>query len=117
MANDSTYLLSDKPECNIKQIEDDGYILLSCESRANPEDVTFGWRKENETIAEEDFEQEGLISELRLEPSPESFGTYFCYVNNSVGPGEPCEIDVQGEMMDRQAEKKIDTSGGMLTYK
>ena len=91
-----TRATTDKPECAIKQSEDDGYILLTCEALANPEDVTFGWRKENETITEDDFEHDGLASKMRLDPTPESFGTYFCYVNNSVGQGVPCEIDVQG---------------------
>ena len=31
--------ISDKPECAIQQSEDDGEIILACESSANPEDV------------------------------------------------------------------------------
>ena len=86
----------DKPECNIKQSEDDGAILLTCESSANPEDVTFAWFRGNESLVDAEVNNVGLVSVLTLEASAENFGTYYCYVNNSVGAGEPCEIDLQG---------------------
>ena len=38
----------------------------------------------------------GLESSIKLGLNQESFGTYYCYVNNSVGLGVPCEIDIQG---------------------
>ncbi|XP_059086618.1 uncharacterized protein LOC131883222 isoform X2 [Tigriopus californicus] len=85
-----------KPECQIEQNEDDGYIVLTCEALANPEEVTFGWHRVNATVLDEDVTSNGLISQVRLDPSPDNFGTYYCYVNNSIGAGQPCEIDVQG---------------------
>lgn len=87
----------DKPECQIEQNEDDGYIVLTCEALANPEEVTFGWHRVNATVLDEDVTSNGLISQVRLDPSPDNFGTYYCYVNNSIGAGQPCEIDVQGK--------------------
>ncbi|TRY71608.1 hypothetical protein TCAL_03134, partial [Tigriopus californicus] len=86
-----------KPECQIEQNEDDGYIVLTCEALANPEEVTFGWHRVNATVLDEDVTSNGLISQVRLDPSPDNFGTYYCYVNNSIGAGQPCEIDVQGK--------------------
>ena len=90
------FLRTDKPECNIKQSEDDGAILLTCESSANPEDVTFAWFRGNESLVDAEVNNVGLVSVLTPEASAENFGTYYCYVNNSVGAGEPCEIDLQG---------------------
>ncbi|CAB4061167.1 unnamed protein product [Lepeophtheirus salmonis] len=61
-----------KPECVIKQCDEDG----------------------NETI--KGAEVDGLNSYLRLDPVEENFGLYYCYVNNSMGEGFPCELEVEG---------------------
>jgi hypothetical protein len=91
----SSLTISVKPECNIRQSDDSDYIVLDCEALANPDLVTFAWRRGNETLTDAAV-TDGLVSSLKLPASAESFGTYFCYVNNSVGRGAPCEIDVQG---------------------
>ncbi|XP_071742756.1 hemicentin-1 isoform X9 [Lepeophtheirus salmonis] len=83
-----------KPECVIKQCDEDGYLQLTCESVANPTDVLFKWKKGNETI--KGAEVDGLNSYLRLDPVEENFGLYYCYVNNSMGEGFPCELEVEG---------------------
>ena len=36
-----------------------------------------------------------VIHLIRIGLSPDDLGTYYCFVNNSVGLGGPCEIDIQ----------------------
>lgn len=96
--------VSDKPECTIRQTDEDGQILLLCEADANPTDVTFMWKRVNESIPDSEVVSE-LVSAIRLDAVPESFGTYYCYVNNTLGRGSPCEIDVQGEKILRVGRK------------
>ncbi|KAK8735479.1 hypothetical protein OTU49_005409, partial [Cherax quadricarinatus] len=53
------------------------------------------WRMLNETLTSE-VTSEGLESRLRLPATAASLGTYYCYVNNTIGESIPCEIDVTG---------------------
>ena len=85
-----------KPDCSIRQEKFEDKILLTCVSDANPDQVTFSWKKGNETFDSEAMTVNGLKSSIKLGLNQESFGTYYCYVNNSVGLGVPCEIDIQG---------------------
>ena len=85
-----------KPECLIRQTEDDGQLLLTCEAMGNPGDLVFGWTKGNDSMTLTGFTVDGMISTFALDAHEDSFGTYFCHANNSMGPGYPCEIDVQG---------------------
>ncbi|KAK8735476.1 hypothetical protein OTU49_005409, partial [Cherax quadricarinatus] len=55
------------------------------------------WRMLNETLTSE-VTSEGLESRLRLPATAASLGTYYCYVNNTIGESIPCEIDVTGIM-------------------
>ena len=91
-------LSTDAPECKIRQTEKDGEYLLICEVDAVPDDVTFTWRVDNQTVIE-GIRTEGRVSTLTVLPGTRDFGTYYCHVNNSVGAGVPCEIDVTGEIM------------------
>ena len=84
-----------KPECTIHQQKLEDKILLTCESDANPEQVSFLWRRGNESFDGE-TENVGMRSSIKLGLQQESFGTYYCFVNNTVGLGVPCEIDIQG---------------------
>ena len=113
-------LPADKPDCKIKQSEDDGRILLTCVADANPADVSFVWKVGNETTRRDiseaedgDFfiERGSLTSTLSLEATPDSFGTYFCYVNNSMGRGSPCEIDLTSKGTSNCGNKKIPIFG------
>ena len=81
----------------IRQTEAEGEYLLLCEADAVPDDVTFTWRFDNVTLTER-IRTEGSVSTLTVRPGSRDFGTYSCHVNNSVGAGVPCEIDVAGEM-------------------
>lgn len=54
------------------------------------------WRLLNETLTDH-VTSKGLTSFLRLPATAESRGTYYCYVNNTIGESIPCEIDVTGE--------------------
>ncbi len=89
-----------RPDCAIAQEDDDGDILLTCEARANPEEVAFSWQRvggnETATLSDDLYTVDGLKSVLRLDSSADSFGTYYCHVSNSMGKGTPCDMDVQG---------------------
>ncbi|CAG2058341.1 unnamed protein product [Timema podura] len=84
-----------KPQCGITQSDQDGKLVLVCTADANPTDVDFTWRikNENDTI-EENIEKRGLQSFLTLDTYVETFRTYLCFANNSVGMSIPCERDV-----------------------
>lgn len=84
-----------KPECTIRQSKGDDEILLTCEADANPDTVSFFWKKGNASFSGP-VSDEGLHSTAHIELLQESFGTYYCYVNNTIGQGIPCEIDIQG---------------------
>ncbi|XP_063885393.1 B-cell receptor CD22-like isoform X4 [Scylla paramamosain] len=92
-----------KPECKIDREDggsgEDAHILLICRAAANPEEVAFRWRLLNETLTQ-DITSEGLESRLRLPATSESLGTYYCYVNNTLGESIPCEIDVTEKLAD-----------------
>lgn len=90
----------DKPECGITQTELDGSPALVCTAHANPKEVTFTWRVKglNETPDDiNNIQQHGMQSYLILDSGVDTFRTYLCYANNSVGISIPCERDVAGE--------------------
>nr|XP_053643781.1 hemicentin-1-like [Cherax quadricarinatus] len=99
MTSTSTFDILFKPECKIDRQDggsgEDAHILLICRAAANPEEVVFRWRMLNETLTSE-VTSEGLESRLRLPATAASLGTYYCYVNNTIGESIPCEIDVTG---------------------
>ena len=84
-----------RPECSIHQEKFEDKILLTCESDANPDEVSFLWKKGNESY-EGEVATAGLASSIQLGLMQQSFGTYYCFVNNSIGQSIPCEIDIQG---------------------
>uniref|UniRef100_A0A2P2I4X8 Neural cell adhesion molecule 1-like n=1 Tax=Hirondellea gigas TaxID=1518452 RepID=A0A2P2I4X8_9CRUS len=90
-----------KPECAIDRQDegngDNAKIILYCRAAANPDDVDFRWRFGNESLIE-DVRNKGMESRLTLPASASSLGTYYCYVNNTIGESIPCEIDVTGIM-------------------
>ena len=89
-----------RPECRIQQEKGDDVVVLRCTADSNPAAVSFVWRRDNETWegAVETGTAEGGAAEtvIRVAVSQENLGTYHCYVNNTVGLGVPCEIDIQG---------------------
>ena len=109
-----------RPECQISQEKSDdgdsdegedgaGGIRLICMAEANPPEVSFQWRRGNGSAAA-DFDGEAvtlskgrqqssvlvLNTGLQQQGGEGNFGTFQCYVNNSLGLGLPCEMDVQG---------------------
>lgn len=86
------------PSCTIETVEYDGVSTLECTAHANPQDVTFTWKikGDNDTLEGSLMSQKGVKGYLKLDPNVESFRTYQCFVNNSVGISAPCERDVTG---------------------
>ncbi|XP_017770206.1 PREDICTED: LOW QUALITY PROTEIN: uncharacterized protein LOC108557968 [Nicrophorus vespilloides] len=84
------------PSCTIETVEYDGVSTLECTAHANPQDVTFTWKikGDNDTLEGSLMSQKGVKGYLKLDPNVESFRTYQCFVNNSVGISAPCERDV-----------------------
>ena len=91
---------ADKPECSVMQIENEDEIQLSCVAKSNPtEGVTFGWIRTGGNQSQyltDGIKKAGLTSFLTLNLHEDNFGKYICQANNTVGPGVPCEIEVQG---------------------
>jgi len=89
-----------KPECEIFQEKDEEEIVLTCKASSNPSQVSFVWRRENESWAESTaaaaVQTSEMASTIRIPLASENLGTYLCFVNNTVGLGAPCEIDLQG---------------------
>ncbi|XP_037073327.1 titin-like [Pollicipes pollicipes] len=73
------------PECSIGQMEQDWRVpaRLHGRRRARRRDLHLALRQRDADGADPDR-------------GHRHFGTYYCLVNNSIGPGLPCEIDVAG---------------------
>ena len=92
-------------------------VVLICESIANPDQVFFEWRKNNNETVTEGIENHGLESTLTLDLDSENLGDYFCYVSNSVGEGIPCVGDVQSNFMKIARFLRIQRSNFKLKFK
>lgn len=99
--NTIIHFFTDKPECAITQTDHDGSPALVCTAHANPKEVTFTWRVKGMNETPDDMnsvQQHGLQSYLILDSGVDTFRTYLCYANNSVGVSIPCERDVAGKL-------------------
>jgi len=67
-----------------------------CEVNANPGVVDFQWMLDNSTYTEK-IASKGLTSSITLIASPEYFGKYKCFANNSIGMSAPCERVISGK--------------------
>ena len=65
-------LFLDKPECTIRQSKGDDEILMTCEVDANPDAVSFYWKKGNSSFSGQ-VNDEGLHSTAHIELVQESF--------------------------------------------
>ena len=54
---------------------------------------------ENQTFTEDDITVDEMTSYISVTALEENFGTYTCYVKNTMGDGLPCEIEVTGKRM------------------
>jgi len=81
-----------KPQCTVSFTLEEEEVLLSCSADANPAELAFWWEKQNDTLI-------GQESEVRIRLDNDTIGKYFCHVNNSVGVGEPCMIELTEVMM------------------
>jgi len=81
-----------KPQCTVSFTLEEEEVLLSCSADANPADLAFWWEKQNKTII-------GQEREVRMRLDNNTLGKYFCHVNNSVGEGEACMIELTEVMM------------------
>lgn len=86
------------PDCTIETVDFEGGPALECTSHANPQEVTFTWKikGDNDTVDNSYLIKKGIKGYLKLDSSVDSFRTYQCFVNNSVGISSPCERDVTG---------------------
>ncbi|XP_065160558.1 uncharacterized protein nrm isoform X4 [Atheta coriaria] len=84
------------PSCTLETTEFEGGMALECTAHANPQEVTFTWKikGENDSVEGATLVQQNLKGYLKLDSSVDSFRTYQCFVNNSVGISSPCERDV-----------------------
>ena len=88
----------DIPECTITTEEVNDDRILVCSAKANPGIVDFHWWLGNATYDDPDnVVKKGLRSELKLINSPEYFGNYKCFANNSVGMSNSCEFIISGK--------------------
>lgn len=89
------YDKTDIPECTISPKEVDDEMMLVCEVESNPAQVDFAWMLDNSTYLEK-VQSKGLSSSITLIASPEFFGKYKCFANNSIGMSAPCERVISG---------------------
>merc|ERR1711892_954381 len=82
-----------KPECTVTYTLMEEEVVLLCTANANPNDLTFWWEKQNYTFDGQTSDNK-IKSEVRLKIQDESLGDYLCHVNNSVGVGDACVIEL-----------------------
>lgn len=75
-----------KPQCAVSYTLEEEEVVLSCTADANPNELTFWWEKQNETLIGQD-------KEVRLRLENETLGKYYCYVNNTIGE-EACVLEL-----------------------
>jgi len=95
------------PQCSIVKEFDDKKLKLKliCTAEGNPQDYVFWWEKENITF---EGQAEGEDSNsVRLQIIYETIGVYTCHVRNSVGPGQPCTIEIDGTIFFLREESTI----------
>jgi len=81
-----------KPECTVTYTLMEEEVVLLCTANANPNDLTFWWEKQNDTLADETSDE--TKSEVTLKLSNEILGEYNCHVSNSIGEGEACMLEL-----------------------
>ncbi|CAG7834604.1 unnamed protein product [Allacma fusca] len=94
------------PECTITQKESDDALLLVCEVEANPGVVDFQWMLDNGTY-DANIVNKGRTSTISLISTPEYFGKYKCFANNSIGLSVPCERVISGSWIRKLSDDKI----------
>ncbi|XP_035702981.1 uncharacterized protein LOC110843952 isoform X2 [Folsomia candida] len=95
------------PECTISPKEVDDEMMLVCEVESNPAQVDFAWMLDNSTYLEK-VQSKGLSSSITLIASPEFFGKYKCFANNSIGMSAPCERVISaGSWIRKLSDDKI----------
>jgi len=82
-----------KPECSVTYSLMEEEVVLLCSANANPNDLTFWWEKQNNTF-EGQTSDDNIESEVRVKILNESLGDYYCHVNNSLGEGEACVLEL-----------------------
>eukprot|EP00090_Calanus_glacialis_P045715 TRINITY_DN8668_c0_g1_i1.p1 TRINITY_DN8668_c0_g1~~TRINITY_DN8668_c0_g1_i1.p1 ORF type:complete len:1080 (-),score=259.44 TRINITY_DN8668_c0_g1_i1:89-3328(-) len=81
-----------KPECTVTYTLMEEEVVLLCTANANPNDLTFWWEKQNDTLADETSDE--TKSEVTLKLLNEILGEYNCHVSNSIGEGEACMLEL-----------------------
>ncbi|XP_063835254.1 uncharacterized protein LOC135084408 isoform X2 [Ostrinia nubilalis] len=102
------------PACGIKKTTINGDPVLVCTAHANPSEVSFVWKLENDndSLTYEEIRQSGSQSFLKLSTSVDVYRTYLCYANNTVGMTR-CEMDVPGIVPWWRDQHKLILIGGI----
>lgn len=99
------FLLSDRPECKIRQESiGSGRWLLECEASSNPPVHNFTWIVNNKTVDE--FARNGLLSRklpksgIDLQKSviflnEPDLHAYSCIATNNIASSNPCKLKIQ----------------------
>ncbi|XP_035207910.1 B-cell receptor CD22-like [Stegodyphus dumicola] len=85
-----------RPVCSMwKDYTDEGSVVLSCRSSANPPAFNFSWMRNNESIFSETRESSRQESIIALSGSnPNVYGKYSCIAANEIGASDPCYLDL-----------------------
>lgn len=78
-----------------KDYTDEGSVVLSCRSAANPPAFNFSWFRNNESIfseAKDSTRQESIIALSGTNPNV--YGRYSCIAANDIGASDPCYYDL-----------------------
>ncbi|GFU10289.1 hemicentin-1-like isoform X2 [Nephila pilipes] len=85
-----------RPVCEmLKDYTDEGNVVLSCRSSANPAAFNFSWFRNNDSIFSETRENNRQESIIALSGSnPNVYGKYSCIAANDIGASDPCSLDL-----------------------
>ncbi|GFU70452.1 uncharacterized protein TNCV_3280831 [Trichonephila clavipes] len=79
----------------LKDYTDEGNVVLSCRSSANPAAFNFSWFRNNDSIFSETRENNRQESIIALSGSnPNVYGKYSCIAANDIGASDPCSLDL-----------------------
>ena len=82
-----------QPKCTIFLIKKKETFVLECKADGNPKNFRFSWVKDNITHSTVEHSQD-QSSFLEFESKEDQLGVYYCRVNNRLGSGNLCKMQV-----------------------